>query len=192
MTQPQSAEHAQTKTARQRLIVSLIEREPIPSQSELLGRLAEHGVRVTQATLSRDLGEIGAVKVRAASGGVYAVPGEGGDRSSLFSAQGADVFDAKLQRLLEEVLVSAVRSGALVVLRTPPGAAQYLASAIDRSVMSGVIGTIAGDDTVLVIASGETEGGRIARLFLELAGHPGPEHETDDGQASGPGRDAAE
>ncbi|GAA2102876.1 MULTISPECIES: arginine repressor [Brevibacterium] len=160
----------QTKTARQRLIVSLIEREPVSSQSELLRRLADHGVKVTQATLSRDLGELGAVKVRGTSGAVYAVPGEGGDRAGLFAAQGADVFDAKLQRLLEEVLVSAVRSGALVVLRTPPGAAQYLASAIDRSVVRGAIGTIAGDDTVVVIASGDEDGERLTRLFLELAG----------------------
>lgn len=164
-------EQLTTKTARQQLIVSLIERQPIASQSELATRLSSMGVTVTQATLSRDLGEIGAVKVRGASGAVYAVPGEGGDRASLFSAQGEDVFDARLQRLLEEVLVSAVHSDNLVVLRTPPGAAQYLASAIDRSVVGGVIGSIAGDDTVLVIAAADVGGKRIARLFLELAGH---------------------
>ncbi len=177
-----AAEQLTTKTARQQLVVSLIERQTIASQSELATRLAAMGVSVTQATLSRDLGEIGAVKVRGASGAVYAVPGEGGDRGTLFSAQGEDVFDARLQRLLEEVLVSAVHSENLVVLRTPPGAAQYLASAIDRSVLAGVLGTIAGDDTVLVIGAADVGGERIAQLFLELAGHevasPGTTEDT--------------
>ncbi|SMY11368.1 arginine repressor [Brevibacterium jeotgali] len=177
-----AAEQLRTKTARQQLIVSLIERQTIASQSELATRLAAMGVSVTQATLSRDLGEIGAVKVRGASGAVYAVRGEGGDRDTLFSAQGEDVFDARLQRLLEEVLVSAVHSDNLVVLRTPPGAAQYLASAIDRSVLAGVLGSIAGDDTVLVIGAADVGGERIARLFLDLAGHevagPGATEDT--------------
>lgn len=181
-----AAEQLTSKTARQQLIVSLIERQPIASQSELATRLSAMGVTVTQATLSRDLGEIGAVKVRGASGAVYAVPGEGGERGTLFSAQGADVFDARLQRLLEELLVSAVQSDNLVVLRTPPGAAQYLASAIDRSVLNGVLGSIAGDDTVLVIAAADVGGRAIAQLFLELAGHTVAEDSAPETDGTGP------
>ena len=181
-----AAEQLRSKTARQQLIVSLIERQPIASQSELAMRLSAMGVTVTQATLSRDLGEIGAVKVRGASGAVYAVPGEGGERGTLFSAQGADVFDARLQRLLEELLVSAIHSENLVVLRTPPGAAQYLASAIDRSVLTGVVGSIAGDDTVLVIAAADAGGETIARLFLELAGHEAVADQTTEAPEPGP------
>ncbi|GAA4285041.1 arginine repressor [Brevibacterium daeguense] len=158
-----------TKAARQQLIVDLIRRDPIGSQSELLRRLAARGVSVTQATLSRDLLELGAVKVRGASGPVYAVPGEGGDRRLQPAGEG-EALDAKLPRILEELLVSATSSDNLVVLRTPPGAAQYLASALDRSVIPGVLGTIAGDDTVLVIAGEGHAGEELVDRLLELAG----------------------
>ncbi len=158
-----------TKAARQQLIIELIRTETIRSQTELAGLLTGRGFSVTQATLSRDLVDLGAVKVRTAKGSVYAVPGEGGDRS-LQSAQATDLLDAKLQRLLEELLVTATSSGQFVVLRTPPGAAQYLASALDRSVIPEVLGTIAGDDTVLVIAAESTSGEALAEKLHELAG----------------------
>ena len=106
---------------------------------------------VTQATLSRDLVELDAVKVRAASGAlVYAVPGEGGDRRPAAPGETAAARH-RLARLCGELLVSAEASANLVVLRTPPGAAQFLASAIDKAELRDVLGTIAGDDTVLVI-----------------------------------------
>lgn len=158
-----------TKAARQQLIIELIRTHTIHSQTELAGLLTGRGFNVTQATLSRDLVDLGAVKVRTAKGSIYAVPGEGGDRS-LQSAQASDLLDAKLQRLLEELLVTATSSGQLVVLRTPPGAAQYLASALDRSVIPEVLGTIAGDDTVLVIAAESTSGEALAEKLHELAG----------------------
>lgn len=157
-----------TKTARHSHIAEIIRRHRVRSQSELAGRLADEGILVTQATLSRDLVELGALKVRTSSGSVYAIPGEGGDRS-LEQGIGAELIDAKLQRLLEELLVSAETSGNLVVLRTPAGAAQYLASAIDRSTLPLVLGTIAGDDTVLVIAKGESGGEDVARFMLDMA-----------------------
>ena len=120
------------------------------AQSDLAALLAEAGVAATQATLSRDLVEIGAVKVRNAAGQlVYAVPGEGGDRTPL--AGEAAAFEARLARLSSELLTSAEGSANLVILRTPPGAAQYLASAIDHAAPADVLGTIAGDDTVLVV-----------------------------------------
>ena len=145
------------------------------SQSELAAALAEAGVSVTQATLSRDLVELRAVKIRTATGALaYAVPAEGGDRSPQPAAD-TEYLAARLARLCAELLVTADASGDLVVLRTPPGAAQFFASAIDHSVMPGVLGTIAGDDTVLVIArendgaTGGSSGRALAARFLALA-----------------------
>ncbi|WP_193086672.1 arginine repressor [Brevibacterium aurantiacum] len=156
-----------TKTARQQKIIDLITRKSVHSQIDLAENLATMGITVTQATLSRDLAEVGAVKIRSTAGSVYAVPGEGGDRSLQQST--GDSLDAKLPRLLEELLVSAAAQDNTVVLRTPPGAAQYLASAIDRSSMVGIFGTIAGDDTVLVIAMSSVGGAALAETFLEYA-----------------------
>ncbi|WP_349827703.1 arginine repressor [Brevibacterium litoralis] len=158
-----------TKTARQQQIIDIVRRGTVRSQTELMQILAERGVSVTQATLSRDLVDLGAVKIRTGSGSVYAVPGEGGDRS-LEKGLESEILDAKLRRILEELLVSATSSDNLVVLRTPPGAAQYLASAIDHSVLPGVLGTIAGDDTILVIAGDGHTGEQLVDRFLTLAG----------------------
>ena len=94
-----------TKTARQQKIIDLITRQSVRSQIELAEALATQGITVTQATLSRDLAEVGAVKIRSTTGSVYAVPGEGGDRSLQQST--GDSLDAKLPRILEELLVSA-------------------------------------------------------------------------------------
>ena len=160
---------AGTKAARQRPIVDLVWRHEVRSQGELADLLAGEGFAVTQATLSRDLVELGAVKVRGAHGGlVYAVPGEGGDRSPV-GGVGREQFDARLARLLEELLVSAEASANLVVLRTPPGGAQSLASAVDASVGPAVLGTIAGDDTVLVVTREPDGGQAVAERFLALA-----------------------
>ncbi len=159
----------QTKAARLALVASLLARQQVRSQPELAELLAAEGVVVTQATLSRDLVELQAVKVRSASGAlVYAVPAEGGARASL-SGETAEMLATRLARLCEELLVTAEASGPLVVLRTPPGGAQFLASAIDHSIMPGVLGTIAGDDTVLVIAAEPGSGSTVAKRFLELA-----------------------
>jgi transcriptional regulator of arginine metabolism len=158
-----------TKTARHARIVDLLGRTAVRSQTELAELLSGDGVSVTQATLSRDLVELGAVKVRTADGGlVYAVPGEGGDRTPRLAAT-QEVLDSRLTRLCEELLVTAEASANLVVLRTPPGAAQFLASAVDHSVLPDVLGCIAGDDTVLVIARRPDGGEALARRFLALA-----------------------
>lgn len=158
-----------TKTARQGRIAALLTSQPVRSQAELAALLADDGVQVTQATLSRDLVEIGAVRVRSAAGGlVYAVPSDGVDRT-LQSALDREMLDARLAKLCEDVLVTAEASGNLAVLRTPPGAAQFLASAIDHSTMPAVLGTIAGDDTILLVCR-EADGGQaVAERFLELA-----------------------
>lgn len=161
-----------TKNARHQLIVELVGSQEIHSQGELAVLLAENGVRVTQATLSRDLVELEAVKVRGASGTlVYAVPAEGGDRTPLTPVDSA-AGRARLARLCAELLVSADASGNLVVLRTPPGAAQFLASAFDKAEFTDVLGTIAGDDTVLVIGRDPAGGDALAHRFLDMADHP--------------------
>lgn len=157
-----------TKSARQAVIVELLESRPVHSQPELADLLAERGLHVTQTTLSRDLVDLDAVKIRDASGAlVYAVPAEGGDRTPTARESGAATH--RLSRLAAELLVSAESSANLVVLRTPPGAAQFLASAVDKAELADVLGTIAGDDTVLVIGRDPAGGAELARRFTSLA-----------------------
>lgn len=157
-----------TKQARQRRIVEVLQQHLVHSQGELAELLATHGVHVTQATLSRDLVELDAVKVRATSGSlVYAVPGEGGDRTPSLARETA-AATTHLRRLCGELLVSADHSGNQVVLRTPPGAAQYLASAFDRAGLDDLLGTIAGDDTILLITRTPDGGAALARRCVEL------------------------
>ncbi|MCX5069724.1 arginine repressor [Micromonospora lupini] len=152
-----------TRAARHARIVELIRDRPVRSQTELADLLAADGVVVTQATLSRDLEELGAVKVRGGDGpAVYLIP-EDGQRP----LRDAEAAPARLVRLLRELLNGVDSSGNIAVLRTPPGAAQYLASALDRAGLPEIVGTIAGDDTILVVAR-EAVGG--AALGDKLAG----------------------
>ncbi|MFC5678620.1 arginine repressor [Aeromicrobium endophyticum] len=162
-----------TKTARQQLIVDLLTRHAVRSQGDLVELLEQQGVNATPSTVSRDLVELDAVRVRhEGSGLVYAVPSEGGDRTPR-PASSSSAAQSRLARLVREVLVTAEASANLVILRTPPGAAQYLASAIDHSSPDDVIGTIAGDDTVLMICRDPAGGAAVARRFTDLAG-PAP------------------
>ena len=132
-----------TKAARLERIANLIRVAGVRSQTELAEMLGAVGIQVTQATLSRDLEELRAVKVR----GWYMIP-EDGERALRPTEQAS----TRLFRLLRELLTSVDYSGNLVVLRTPPGAAQFLASAIDRAGLDDIVGTIAGDDTILAVA----------------------------------------
>jgi transcriptional regulator of arginine metabolism len=164
-----------TKTARHAKIIGLLEAGQVRSQTELAELLAGDGVQVTQGTLSRDLVELGAFRVRGAGGQlVYAVPADGGDRTPHVGEFAG--FEARLARLCAEVLVSAEASANLVVLRTPPGAAQYFASAIDRVGWSVILGTIAGDDTLLLITRDPEGGTQTADAFLIMSrtGKPVP------------------
>jgi transcriptional regulator of arginine metabolism len=159
-----------TKAARHARIVALLERGAVRSQGELVRLLADEGVVVTQATLSRDLEELGAVKVRGRDGAqVYAVPDEGRPAPRpLADGEAA----ARLSRVVADLLVAAEPSGNLAVLRTPPGGAHLLASAIDRSGLPGVIGTIAGDDTILLVCQerrGKPAGETVVHHLLRLA-----------------------
>jgi transcriptional regulator of arginine metabolism len=155
-----------TKAARQARIADLIGRQPVRSQAELADLLAADGVAVTQATLSRDLEELGAVKQRSAGGAAYHVP------SGDLPPPGRSVSElgpARLLRMLTELLVGVDASGNLAVLRTPPGAAQLLASAIDRAGLPDVVGTVAGDDTLLVVARAADGGSVLAERLRDLA-----------------------
>lgn len=163
MTARATSPHA-SRTARQATVVDLLSRHEVRSQGQLLALLAAEGIDVTQATLSRDLVEVGAVKARRGRTLVYALPDAGG---GVPSGTGADDLPARLQRACDELLVDARRAGSQVILRTPPGAAGYLASCIDQSHLQHVLGTIAGDDTILVITAGPGAG----RSFVRQLGH---------------------
>jgi transcriptional regulator of arginine metabolism len=157
MTEPgtRKAEFAHvTRVGRHARIVELIRDRQVRSQTELAELLAADGVQVTQATLSRDLEEMGAVKVS----GAYLIPEDG--KRPLREAENAP---ARLVRLLRELLTGVDSSGNIAVLRTPPGAAQFLASALDRSGLTDVVGTIAGDDTILVVARDDGPGSAVGR-----------------------------
>jgi len=153
-----------TRVGRQARIVSLLSAHAVSSQTELAALLAAEGIEVTQATLSRDLEELGAVKLRGADGGVgvYIVPEDGSP------VRGVTGGTERLTRLLGELLVSTDASANMAVLRTPPGAAHYLASGIDRAVLPQVVGTIAGDDTIFVIAREPMTGAELAAMFENL------------------------
>lgn len=160
-----------TKSARQSKIADLIERETIGSQTELAARLAASGIAVSQGTLSKDLLELGAVRVRNAEGGfAYALmAGEHGP--------GTPAALARLSRLCGELLLSAEASANLAVLHTPPGAAQFFASAIDKVGLDSILGTIAGDDTVVVIARESAGGASVADSLLKLSTNRDAEEE---------------
>jgi transcriptional regulator of arginine metabolism len=214
-----------TKAARQAQIAAILTYAdpPVRSQEELAERLARRGVRVTQATLSRDLEELGAVRLRGSDGAlVYALPGQGGgpgsmpgglpdtdaaepaadespepgSQASAGAAGGGPAGSAsrggpggraasasaepsgRLARIAAELLVAAEASANLVVLRTPAGAAQFLASAIDHAAWPSILGTVAGDDTVLVIARDPVGGAELASALLQLAARRGHQERT--------------
>lgn len=149
-----------TRAGRHARITEMLRDHVVRSQTELVDRLARNSVQVTQATLSRDLEELGAVKV----GGRYLIP-EDGTRP----LRDTEEAPARLIRLLRELLTGTDASGNLAVLRTPPGAAQFLASALDRSGLTDVVGTIAGDDTIFVVARDDAHTGSGARLAAKFA-----------------------
>ncbi|MBC8092138.1 MAG: arginine repressor [Pseudonocardia sp.] len=156
-----------TKAARHGRIIDLIQSSRVRSQSELARMLAAEGITVTQATLSRDLEELNALKVRSRDGGppAYVLLSE----DAPWPGAATEGPPARLVRLLGELLTDVVASGNLVVLRTPPGAAQFLASAIDRAGLAQVVGTIAGDDTVLLIARDVDGGAAVADRLRDWA-----------------------
>ncbi len=184
-----------TKAARHAQIAAILSEAgaPVRSQEELADRLAERGIRVTQATLSRDLEELGAVKLRGPDGtpGYALPPGSGpagaagpavpSGLAGLAPLIGREVPPgrlasgpvAALARAAADLLLSAEASGNLVIARTPPGAAQLLASMIDRAGLRAVLGTVAGDDTVLIVSRDPAGGNELAAGLLRLAERDG-------------------
>jgi transcriptional regulator of arginine metabolism len=146
-------------TARRAKAIALIKAGLIHSQSDLVKQLKKAGFVVTQATASRDLEEIGAVRGRSSSGeSVYKI---------------SDSDDESISRTMSvpsDLIISVEASGNLAVVRTPPGGAQLLASSLDHSGISEIIGTIAGDDTVLVVSRKASGGAQLARELLAYGG----------------------
>ena len=150
------------KTQRQHRIARYLEEQVISSQVQLVELLATDGVVATQATVSRDLEDLGAVKVRIPGGQMaYAIPELPKDRVTP---------EENLRRVLSEFLVDVAPSGNLVVLRTPPGSAHVVASALDRSAIDGLLGTVAGDDTLMCVAAPTTDGAELATRLRTLSG----------------------
>ena len=149
------------KKERRSLILHIISGEPISTQKELLLRLLKHGVRTTQATLSRDIRELGLVKVADAGNGYCYLPG-----NSKFT---------EVPPVAEGVVFSIIRAGNLLVVRTRPGFAQSVAASIDALGWSEVLGTVGGDDTVLIVLGDQKKAAGVEkrlRLFFALeSGH---------------------
>ncbi len=154
-----------SKVQRQQAIARLIGQHEVTNQGSLVDLLSAEGITATQATVSRDLDDLGAVKVRVPGGAtVYAVPEFAPDRVAPLE---------QLRRVMGEWVADVTYSANLVVLRTPPGCAHVVASALDRSGIDGLLGTVAGDDTMLCVAAESVGGAGLAASLSELAGIEG-------------------
>jgi transcriptional regulator of arginine metabolism len=157
-----------TKTRRHARIAALLASHTVTSQADLRRLLADEGVEVTQPTLSKDLVELRAVRIRQGDGApAYAIPDE--------TAFEHPFAESRLARLCTEVLISAEASGNLVVARTPPGAAQYFALAVDRAGWPSVLGCVAGDDTVLLVTREPAGGTAVAEQLMAMGREEGSE-----------------
>lgn len=158
-----------SRAVRHHTIIELVTHRPVRSQGELAALLAAAGIEVTQTTLSRDLDELGAVKLRGPDGGppAYVIPEDG--TPPPLRALG-DPGPALLARRIGELLLAAEPAGNLVVVRTPPGAAHFLASSLDRAGLADVAGTVAGDDTVLIVVRDGAPAADVAESLLALGG----------------------
>ena len=150
------------KPQRQHRIGRLLEEQPISSQAQLVELLAADGVVATQATVSRDLEELGAVKVRIPGGTMaYALPEH---------AKEVAAPDEHLRRVMGEFVVEVAHSGNVVVLRTPPGSAHVIGSALDRASLPEVLGNVAGDDTLILVCAEQVSGASVAAQLADFAG----------------------
>ena len=145
---------------RQKAIADLIRAEPLASQEEVTARLAALGYAVTQATVSRDLDQLGAVKVK--RGGIlsYALPEQLAD---------SDWAAARLQRIFAEWVLSIEAAGNLIVLRTPPGSAHLVGLALDQAKVAEIAGTICGDDTLFIALRDGVNPAAIETRFKQLS-----------------------
>ena len=149
------------KQLRQRAIRDLVEQRPIRTQQELAAALRDRGFRTTQATISRDVAELGLIKITREGTQAYALP------PKLIEAETSG--EDRLRKLLQDLPVEVHESGLLLVLRTLPGSAHALAAAIDRARWGEVVGTIAGDDTVFLAFGDRGSMARVRRRLEELA-----------------------
>ena len=154
---------SESRLRRQKAIADLIRSESLGSQEEVTARLGAIGYSVTQATVSRDLDQIGAVKVKRGGATSYALPEQLGD---------SDWAAARLQRILAEWVISIEAAGNLLVLRTPPGSAHLVGLALDQARLDEVAGTICGDDTLFVALRDGVEAGVVAARFRKLSQEP--------------------
>ncbi|WEV52161.1 arginine repressor [Bifidobacterium sp. ESL0704] len=141
--------HPTNRTARLSVIQEILSNSVVSSQGQLLGLLADRGIDVTQATLSRDLDEMKAVKTRLKTGEMAYTLGVEPE----FDDATAEKIDQQLSRGLSGLITSAAAARNLVIVHTPSGAAQYMASVIDKQPIDGILGTVAGDDTVLLVCN---------------------------------------
>lgn len=163
---PRAAGPRLTKSQRQHRIATLLARHAVSNQAQVVVLLAEQGLYVTQGTVSRDLEELGAVKTRTSDGDLaYAIPALPMDQHAP---------PEHLKRVFGEWVVAVDWSANLVVVRTPPGSAHVVGSALDRAGLADVVGTVAGDDTVLVVAAEGAGGAKVARWLSGLAGGQAP------------------
>ncbi len=150
-----------SKVQRQHHIEQLLAKTAIGSQKQLRELMAQEGFQLSQVTISRDLAELGAIKIRTGGNQLYAIPDLSTQRS---------VPPDILRRVCSEWVVKVGCSQNIVVLSTPPGSAHVVASAIDRSDLDSVIGTVAGDDSIVVIADEAVGGADLAEMFANLVG----------------------
>lgn len=151
-----------SKAQRHHRIQQILERHTVLNQAQLVERLAEDGVAVNQATVSRDLDELGAIKIRVPGGeSAYAVPELPQDRHSNVD---------HLRRVLADWVVEIAVAAPIVVLRTPPGCAHVVASAIDRAGLPEILGTVAGDDTMLLVSAPVPGAEELAQRIGDMAG----------------------
>lgn len=156
------APRATSKVQRQLRITRLLGEHQVVSQPQLVELLAQTGVAATQATVSRDLDDLGAVRIRLPGGELaYAIPAYEPARLAPHD---------HLRRVLGEWVAEVTNAGHLVVVRTPPGCAHVVASALDRSGLPGLLGTVAGDDTLLCVASEPVGGPALATTLRDFAG----------------------
>ena len=136
------------RSNRQRAIAEMLREGPVRSQDDIAARLASAGFAVTLATVSRDLEQIGAVKVKRGGALGYSLPDQLG---------GSDWAAGRLQRIFAEWVISVEPAGSLIVLKTPPGSAHLVALALDQAKLGEIAGTIAGDDTLFVAVSNSAD-----------------------------------
>lgn len=164
MTAPNGA--PRTMSARRARVAAIIASTPVSSQDELRRLLADEGITVTQATLSRDLDALGATKAHGDAGAtVYVVDGA----SALDTSIPAPAADAALGRVTAELLLRAEAAGNIAVLHTPPGAAQFYAGHLDRTERFESVGTVAGDDTIIIVMRTPAAARGLCRALLSLA-----------------------